>query len=97
VIDADCPTGLQCVSQLCKACELDPGDPSSCLPCQPGSTCTSGNQCDYDVFVCVECREDADCGGADVCQLGDCAPPCFGDLDCPAGAVCNVGSNHCVP
>ena len=40
----------------------------------------------------VECREDDDCVGGELCQLGDCAPPCFGDLDCPIGATCNVGS-----
>ena len=59
------------------------------------STCASGNLCDYDVFVCVECHEDLDCPVGELCELGSCEPPCFADADCPLGMTCNLGSNRC--
>jgi hypothetical protein len=95
MLDADCPVGHQCVSQWCKACEPDPGDPTVCLTCLPGQACPSGNPCDEDVFVCVECNDDGDCFGGDLCQLGACWPPCFAELQCPVGATCNLASNRC--
>jgi hypothetical protein len=67
-----CPDGTLCVSGLCKACDLGP-DGVLCQACQPGNGgCDDGFLCDYDVFVCVSCRDDDDCSGGTVCQHGAC-------------------------
>jgi Cys-rich repeat protein len=72
--DTDCAAPEQCISGLCKACE-PAADGSSCQPCQPGQGgCGDGYLCDYDVFVCVSCRSDADCSAGEVCQHGACTP-----------------------
>jgi Cys-rich repeat protein len=71
----ECPDGAQCVAGLCKACVVAM-DGITCQACQPGqSDCTDGTLCDNDVFVCVECQNDADCSGGEVCNFGACAPP----------------------
>lgn len=96
--DVDCPVAMNCVSQLCRACPSDEPD-GACMPCQPGVADPCGDEiegvCDYEVFVCVQCNEDIDCSGDDLCQLGACSPPCMDDADCLSPSVCNTGSNRC--
>ena len=56
-------------------------------------------RCDWDLFVCVVCRNNDECfGPTPVCNFGACQPPCYADADCAAfgpGTTCNTGSNAC--
>jgi hypothetical protein len=43
-------------------------------------------------FDCVECSQDEDCPGDEICESGVCGPPeCSDDPDCPEGEVCVDG------
>jgi Cys-rich repeat protein len=95
-VDADCFVGGSCVNGYCRACEEDLQNPGQCETCNAGVMCDSGNVCDYQAFVCVECRDDDDCGAGELCMLGECQPPCFNDAQCPGGLVCHLGLNRCV-
>ncbi len=97
--DADCP-GMQCVQGSCMDCVLD-GTGAECQTCLVGDVAgqCGGALCDFDLFVCVTCRDDDDCGGATpVCSFGSCQAPCLADGDCAAlpGATCDPGTNACV-
>jgi Cys-rich repeat protein len=67
--------GTECAMGLCKAC-VGPDGEMTCQACLPGADgmdgCPAGMVCDNDVFVCVECRNDADCSGGEACQFGGC-------------------------
>ena len=92
--DSACPEGAECVKGYCRICELEAVD--QCATCVPGTDCPSGNQCDYQSQVCVECNEDDECVGDDIlCQFGSCIAACFFDVDCPAGSTCNGATNRC--
>jgi hypothetical protein len=97
--DPDCPGGMQCVQGFCMDCVLD-GTGTECQTCIAGDAAglCGGALCDFDLFVCVECRDNDDCGGATpVCSFGSCQAACFADGDCAAfpGATCDVGTNAC--
>lgn len=70
------------------------------LACTSRTDCATGDVCAPTTLTCQhsECRQDADCGGARVCEPGDpassetnvCFDTCvpFGSPGCAAGAVC---------
>lgn len=56
--------------------------------CQPGTTsCTADKICDEEHDQCVECRQDADCGGGRC--IGNSCVECFDHSDCDDGLFCN--------
>lgn len=90
----DCPGGMDCVGGFCFDC-----GGGSCTECNAGDSsnqCAIGESCDYNAFVCVQCRDNNDCGGATpVCNFGVCEAPCNGDADCAGAATCDVVSQTC--
>lgn len=86
-----CTTDAECLdSTVCNGVE-------SCIngACVEGeSTCADGLVCDAQFDACVECVEDADCGGSGRCMLRQCTW-CEADADCDDADLCN-GVERCV-
>lgn len=83
---ADCPMGTACLSGQCQPA----------MRCVSSVECKVQNRiCSATVGACVDCDEDADCGGADgTCLDHVCygKRQCISDKDCPA--VCDKGGSH---
>lgn len=68
------------------------------LPCVSDKQCTTdGLLCNPELYVCVECFEDSECGDEATCQAGSCvaleaAQTCENSLGCSTDEVC-VKSN----
>jgi Cys-rich repeat protein len=77
-----------------------PGEPPPECDADSGSCCTTDSDCDAwreerlcdpAARQCVECRQDAHCGGSEpYCVRGDCEE-CRSDADCPGGLRCRTG------
>jgi hypothetical protein len=68
-----------------------------------GTACTSDTACEsYDLVCgdgkCVQCLDDSDCKGSDVCSAGKCAPEqeCSDSRDCGGSQVCDEKLQVCV-
>lgn len=68
-----------------------------------GTACTSDKACEsYDLVCgdgkCVQCLDDSDCKGSDVCSAGKCAPEqeCSDSRDCSGSQVCDEKLQVCV-
>lgn len=92
--NADCPTGNECVkdvcvpsTQQCTQCNTDAWCASNAVS---GAGCGVGkNRCRPKDNVCVQCLIDADCPGLDMrcdstntCVKSSCPDSCSSDLDC---------------
>jgi hypothetical protein len=100
VADSGCPAVGVCQVQHCEAatktCEPQPApDGQDCTGSFGAGSCRNGR--------CVQCREDADCGAAGLCEQAFCRTsdsscqrrPSSAGAACTGGKVCD-GAAHCV-
>ena len=90
-----CDDGIACTDDLCA------GD-GGCLYLPDDGRCPDGELCTDDVcdpaIGCrwptnvAECNDGRRCTVQDVCFAGECA----GHVDCPSGAICDLGSGFCL-
>ncbi|GBF98893.1 hypothetical protein Rsub_11531 [Raphidocelis subcapitata] len=91
--DADCPTGVACVSNSCNGCR--PGY-------YPSATAASGcAECGYS-YYCPNGDDRKPCGAGKTTptttstSASDCVPGCKTDADCTAPDLCNTFDGTCV-
>ncbi len=98
ISNAGCPIGFNCV-------DLPSAPSRQCIPasgscielglCEDDGDCPDAQVCNEGNKQCGQgCSEDGGCPNGQVCVLGRCNPPCSGDADCVAPAVCE-DNGHC--
>ncbi len=65
--------------------------------CRRDSQCSGGQFCDQASFSCVAgtCRNDGECGQAQICEGFACRGGCRGDYACAEGHRCNGSTKTC--
>ncbi len=81
--------------------------PDKTVPCGPGGTCPSGEECEATTNSCVplhSCMSNKDCPATAPCdptthRCTPIGPHCKSNADCPAGEICDEtnGTCHLVP
>ncbi len=71
-----CPVGNYCNANQCV-----PG-------CRNDMDCSGGARCDVGSRMCVNCRDDNDCGPGSICTMNSCVPGCSMTRPCGAGQTC---------
>jgi len=99
-----------CDDQQCVECADDPdcvagyGENFVCLAntcirssyCEATEDCLDEEVCDTDANECVECVQEDDCEGDDICVDNHCGKACASDNDCDAPQLCNKEGGICV-
>lgn len=106
-IDADCPSQLGCINELClnpchqgnmcsieQECRVLDTTPMRTVicACPPDQILDSSGHCRTIVRVEPQCRLDSDCGNPERCYEGNCVDACRLDT-CGVNAICR-SANH---
>jgi hypothetical protein len=95
--------GWLLAGSFCAAVSCGGGDGANGPP-GFGAACTTAKDCDsYDLLCgaadkCVQCVDESDCQGAEICSSGLCKAPqdCNDSRDCSGDLVCNETTGVCV-